>query len=303
LSETGILLGLLAALGWGVADFFARFAAHRVGNMRTLFYMQIMGLAGISLWLFLFEPNVKWDLPLVALAALLGVGNTIAGLCLYRSFEVGLLAVVSPIAASYGAITLILGLLTGQRPRLSELLGLVVVIVGVVLASTPLTFGRTVQDNRPRTKKPFRHRLQAALRNGVGLAIAAALVWGVVFWGLGYVSPTLGGILPTWEIRFIAPLVIFGLARATKASLRLPDKTSLWWILGIAVFDTGAYIAYNKGLQFAESGLVAVIASLFSAVTILLALLFLREKLSPNQWAGVFIILLGMALVGGLVKF
>lgn len=299
----GILLGLLAALTWGVADFFARFAAHRVGYVRTLFYMQVMGLVGISFWLFLFEPNVKWDLSLVALAALLGVGNTIAGLCLYRSFEVGLLAVVSPIAASYGALTLGLGLLAGQRPRFSELLGLVVVIVGVVLASTPLTFGRKLQDAKVSDKKPLRYRLQTTLHNGVGLAIAAALVWGVVFWGLGYVAPTLGGILPVWEMRFIAPLVIFGLSRATKASLSLPDKTSLWWIFGIAVFDTGAYIAYNKGLQFAESGLVAVIASLFSAVTILLAWLFLREKLAPNQWAGVFIILLGMALVGGLVKF
>jgi drug/metabolite transporter (DMT)-like permease len=303
LSETGILLGLLAAFTWGVADFFARFAAQRVGNIRTLFYMQLMGLVGISFWLFLFEPNIKWDWPLVALAALLGVGNTIAGLCLYRSFEVGLLAVVSPIAASYGAITLCLGLLTGQRPRVSELLGLVVVIVGVILASTPLTFGRNVQKAKKPDKKPLRYRVQSALANGVGLAIAAALVWGVVFWGLGYVSPTLGGILPVWEMRFIAPVVIFGLARATKASLSLPDKTSLWWIFGIAVFDTGAYIAYNKGLQFAESGLVAVIASLFSAVTILLAWLFLREKLAANQWAGVFIILIGMALVGGLVKF
>jgi len=39
----GILLGLLTALTWGGADFIARFATHRIGALRSMFYMQLIG--------------------------------------------------------------------------------------------------------------------------------------------------------------------------------------------------------------------------------------------------------------------
>ncbi len=35
----GILIGLLTALTWGGADFSARFSTHRIGTLRTMFYM------------------------------------------------------------------------------------------------------------------------------------------------------------------------------------------------------------------------------------------------------------------------
>src|SRR5207244_3871344 len=40
----GILLGLLTALTWGGADFIARFATHRIGALRSMLYMQLIGL-------------------------------------------------------------------------------------------------------------------------------------------------------------------------------------------------------------------------------------------------------------------
>ncbi|PYU10750.1 MAG: hypothetical protein DMG37_19235, partial [Acidobacteria bacterium] len=39
----GIFIGLLTALTWGGADFTARFSTHRIGTLRTMFYMQFVG--------------------------------------------------------------------------------------------------------------------------------------------------------------------------------------------------------------------------------------------------------------------
>ena len=47
----GILLGLLTAVLWGTSDFVARFAAHRIGALRTSFYMQLAGLLMLSIFL------------------------------------------------------------------------------------------------------------------------------------------------------------------------------------------------------------------------------------------------------------
>jgi drug/metabolite transporter (DMT)-like permease len=87
-----IILGISAAFGWGVADFSARFSARRIGAFRTLIVMQFFGFAALSAFLWLtggfsrsFAPGwTPW-----LFAAIAGLINTISGLALYRSFEVG----------------------------------------------------------------------------------------------------------------------------------------------------------------------------------------------------------------------
>src|SRR6266567_1191185 len=104
----GILLGLLTALTWGSADFIARFATHRVGTLRTMLYMQVTGflLLTISMpwlggWGHLADGSgwQPW-----AWGFLAGLLNACATLSLYRSFEIGKMAVVAPLSASYPAI-------------------------------------------------------------------------------------------------------------------------------------------------------------------------------------------------------
>ena len=283
-----ILLGLSAALCWGIADFCARFASHRVGPYRTLLYMQPIGFSGLTLYVLFLEIGKagNWQWWALALAALLAVGNSMAGLSLYHAFGIGILSIISPIAASYGAITLLLSILSGERPSVLQLLGLVITIGGVVLAS--------VQPSPNKTK------LESATKisRGIWWAIAASLCFGVVFWGLRFVTPNLGGVVPVWEARMVGPLLLLALARPARQSLKLPDRISWWWILAVGAVDTLAFLSYTLGVNSSgETGLVAVLSSLFSAVTILLARIFLRESLSWLQWAGVGLTLLGIGFV------
>ena len=58
-----------------------------------------------------------------------------------------------------------------------------------------------------------------------------------------------------------------------------------------------ANVAYNLGITVSLTAVVSVISSLFSAVTVLMAWVFLRERLARWQWAGVGAILVGIVLV------
>src|SRR5260370_16729920 len=107
----GILLGLLTALTWGGADFIARFATHRIGTLRSMFYMQLIGflLLTISLpalggWGHLADGSgwQPW-----AWGFLAGCFNVMAGLGFYRAFEIGKMAVVAPRSARFPALTLL----------------------------------------------------------------------------------------------------------------------------------------------------------------------------------------------------
>lgn len=281
----GIFLGLLAALAWGCADFCARFAAHRTGFYRAGMYMQPIGLI-LLVFVLLFNQlpqGAEWYW--YVYAAIIGLFNLSAGLCLYRAFEIGQLSLVAPIASSYGGVTLVLGLLSGQRPGLFALIGLFIVIGGVMLASADITelFKKKKVKERPK---------------GVWLALIASLGFGIAFWGIGLVTPTLGWVLPTLELRLIGFLTLLIMAKPLKQSIKLPVKPAWGWIIGVGILDTSAFVLYNIGLLSAESAIVAVMTSLFSVVTVILARIFLDERLAPVQGLGIFFIFLGVGLIG-----
>jgi drug/metabolite transporter (DMT)-like permease len=104
--------------------------------------------------------------------------------------------------------------------------------------------------------------------------------------------------MPIWEVRLAGSLLLLALARPIGQSIKPPDRQSWLWIVGVALVDTLAFIAYTLGIHLSgQTGTVAVLSSLFSAVTILLARLFLKEKLEWSQWGGIGLILVGVGLV------
>jgi drug/metabolite transporter (DMT)-like permease len=154
------------------------------------------------------------------------------------------------------------------------------------------------------------------------------LVFGVGYWLLRFVTPVLGGVTVAL-IGKVADLVVLGVVAgaalvygqvrmgrgsAGETSLAPTDGPAdtangqrsahdrlpaMFWIavVPVGLLDTGANVAYNVGITQGLTSVVVVLSSLFSAVTVLLAWAFLRERLAAWQWAGVLSILVGIALV------
>jgi len=287
-----MLLGLTAALGWGVADFMARFSTRRVGTYRTLLYMQLVGFLALSAFLTAthgwgrFAGTSRQAWAWVILAGLLNTASTIA---LYRSFEIGVLAIVAPIAASYPALTVILSLASGEILRPARALGIGAALVGVVLAAT--SFAPVAANTSPPHHKGH-------LTRGVPWAIAAAIGYGVLFWLLGFrVMPMFDGFASVWVIRVTTFSTLALLAAPVQQSTRPPDRRTWWLVGGIGIIDTSAFIANNVALKAEQVAAASVLASLYGAVTVLLAALFLREKLEWSQWLGIALIFAGIALI------
>jgi drug/metabolite transporter (DMT)-like permease len=301
----GILLGLSAALLWGISDFVARAATQRLGSYRTLFFMQSFGILGVGIYLFSTGTLVhllrttSWQ-PW-AWALLVALLNILSSLALYRAFEIGILAIVSPIAASSAALTVFLAFLSGETVSQARAIGISAAIVGVVLAATHLGFQQK-RSSMLVKEEDVLHRELAPPKNrttrGVGWALLAALGYGLTFWLLGFfVAPQLGGVTPVWLIRLLTPCVLSLCAFPMHQSLR-PPRGRIWWLLlTIGVLDTSAFLCTSIGLTTDQVSVVSVLASLFSAITVLLAWIFLREKLQWNQWLGILIIFLGILMV------
>jgi len=292
----GIFLGLVAAISLGLADFMARFATRAVGTYRTLLYMQPLGLIGLSIyWIasgLILKPGGSASWQAWALAVLVVLLNLLSTLAFYRSLHVGTVSIVSPIVASYAAIVVLLSMLSGERLSLSHGLGISTVLIGVVLTATTLPHGSGLNPHDRNQGMPGRWT------QGVWLAIAAALGYGVTTWLLGVrVIPLLGPIAPVWLIRLITPCILVASAGPLRQNLHLPRGRAWWFVGSIALFDTVGYVAATNGLATEQIAIVGVLISLFSAVTILLAWIFLRERLQWSQWLGVGIIFGGIVLI------
>jgi drug/metabolite transporter (DMT)-like permease len=271
------MFGLLAALGWGGGDFLISRVTRTVGATQAMFYVQLVGIVAIGALLLARRDLPPADLRAWGLGIAANLFNLGGTLLLYRAFAVGSLSIVSPIAASFAVITIPLALLGGERPGPLALAGAALVIAGVIVVSR----GHGEGSGTPR---------------GVPEAVGAAVFIGLYLWLVSFATPLLGIAWPVLIGRVIALLAASGIMLARRTRLT-PMPTGLWpTAIAAALLDTAAFVFYNMGIATGYVSVVSALASIFSAVTVLLAWFFLRERLRMVQWAGVAGLIVGVFL-------
>jgi drug/metabolite transporter (DMT)-like permease len=287
---SGIVLGVATAVAWGSSDFLARFSARSVGSARALLGMQSWGLLFITIlmvfsrdWGHLFDGSgwQPW-----AWGILAGAITTSAMLALYRAFEIGKLSLVGPVSASYPALTVILSLLSGERLSLHRAVGIVAALLGVILVAAG---EKTSTDAGAEKSK---------VTAGLAWAIAAAFGFAIVFWLLGIrVIPRAGPVATVWLIRITGLLITLTVVLVRKIPLRIKSKRTRAQLYTMGFFDTGAFAFSNLGMRVEQTAIVTVLGSLYGAVTVAFAAIFLKERIAPLQWLGIASIFLGVALI------
>jgi drug/metabolite transporter (DMT)-like permease len=194
----------------------------------------------------------------------------------YHAMALGSVSVVATIAALGVLVPVAGGLLQGEEPAAVQALGAAAAIVGVVLVDP---------------------EWRSAGRASVGLAALAALGFGTFFLALDASA----GDEPAWTIvaaRVGGVTTLLVAAAAARPSLAIPRE--LWpSLLAIGCFDIAANSLFAVATNHGLLSLVAVAGSLYSAVTILLARVFLKERLVGPQRIGVVLALGGVALIAG----
>lgn len=286
----GILLGVLTALTWGSSDFLARFATHRMGTLRTMLYMQFIGFILLTIalpwlggWGHLADGSGwhPW-----AWGALAGSINAVSTLSLYRSFEIGKMAVVAPLSASYPVLSVSLSLLSGERLSAARAVGIACTMLGVLFVAG---------GERP----PDENDAEAMRRSGkgIGWALSSAVGFGVLFWLLGtHVIPRVGAPQTVWMIRLTCTVIVTAVILLARQPIGLPRNTR-WMSLGMGAGDTSAFVLSNRGMQIEQVAVISVLGSLYGAVTVALAAVVLREHVSRWQWAGIAAIFSGIYLM------
>jgi drug/metabolite transporter (DMT)-like permease len=271
-----VLLATACAIVYGTADFFGGLATRRTQVLSVVVLSQLAGLA-LILGLLPLLPGTYSD---AALAwGLAGGLSGAAGLVLfYRSLATGVMSVVAPTTAvTSAALPVVFGLLTGERPQVWALVGVVLALGSVLLVSQ---------------EKP------GGGRGSLG-SVLTALAAGAGFGGffiLLAMAPHEAGLWPLVGARLSSVSTVALLALLTRRALK-PGPGSLPVILAAGVLDMAANVLYLLAQRDGLLSLVAVLVSLYPASTLLLARQVLGERLRGIQVAGVACALVAVALI------
>ena len=275
-----VIYGVLAAVGWGIADFLAAFASKRLGVLRTATGVHIASTVVAAGYFF-----VVFDSALLTWAhwaALVGVSalGLLVYLAFYRALNEGPVAVVSPIVSSYAIVVIALAMLfSGERLNGWQATGAMCSIGGVVLASfDPRSFSSTGR----------------LIGLGAALAIVTMLGIGVLSFALGILSRELGWFLPVYISRTLTlglfiPLTVV-MRQWTLKGITIPLAVA---VAVAGIVETGGMFAYTRGAEVGVISIVAAASITYPLIPMLGGIILLGERLAISQWVG-----LGIALAG-----
>jgi uncharacterized membrane protein len=210
-----------------------------------------------------------------------------AGYLLFmRGFQIGNISIVAAIMNLWAVFTMLIAFIF-MRQRLSPLqfIGVLMIISGATLASLNLSDIKN---------KSFQ------LSSGVKETVLGAFFFGV-FWNISEViSEKIGWLLTTLCVKFGIILFLLLLSFLRKQELHLSKastKIKLMVVL-IGILEAGAVAIVNFGLTIGDAILITPIASALSVVTITMAILFLKEKVTKLQRLGIITAISGIIVTG-----
>ena len=276
-----ILFGLGAALGWGAGDFTGGLASRKTGAYRAVFYGEVVGI----IFLLIIVKISGESLPnqrVWLLAMLAGALGTVGLILLYHSMTLGLMSIATPVSALLAAsLPVLVGIFKEGIPQLLTVIGFGFALFAVWMISQ----GENGVTN-----------ILAHLSD-LKLPLLAGIGFGLYFVFMHEATSTGATIWPMVASRSGGMILIALYILITRVSWKVED-TSAWPMIIInGVLDISGNLFFILAGQAGRLDVAAVLSSLFPGATVMLAWIFLKERLTRNQWIGIGSALIAIVLM------
>lgn len=282
----GVLLGLLSALMWALANAFIGPTTRRFGALGSLVWAQLMGGSLAVVVAFAIDgwpaeistaTAIAWTCG--ALAAAVAYGG------LFESLRCGQLAVIAPIISSWAVISVGVGVFVfNERLSLATAVGVTLVVVGnIVLA-------RYREHSETRDATPPRALL---------FAIASVLGFGVMVPCVELLGQGVGRLWTVpllWGAELVLLLSFLTLCKDLPPRPR--NLAELGVLSRVGLFEVSGFLAMSLALGAAPMSLVTPAASLSTAFSVAIGVLFLKEHLSRAALIGASCASVGVVVLG-----
>lgn len=276
-----ILFGLLSALSWGAGDFTGGVASRKVGAVRAVFYASVVGLVVItvSAW---GTGEALPSLRIWLIAMLAGVFGSTGLILLYAAMANGTMSIAAPVSALLAAaLPVLVGTLTEGLPKPLTLIGFGFALFAVWMVSQGEGGVKDILSHLADLKLPL---LAGLGFGGYFVVMHRATDEGALLWAMT-------------GSRVSSVLLVFIYMLATRAHFRIDDRSSLPVIGLNGVLDLSGNAFFILAAQAGRLDVASVLSSLYPGSTVMLAWIFLHERLTRNQWIGIISALVAIVLM------
>jgi len=273
-----ILFGLTSAAIWGAGDFTGGLASRKTGAYRAVVYGEMIGLIFI-----LVVALIVWQpipaLGIWALSMLAGAFGTMGILLLYYSMTKGLMSIAAPISALLAALLpVIIGIFTESLPTWLTFLGFAFALAAIWLISQSQDGVKDLLSHITDLRLP----LLAGVGFGCYFVLIHAATRTAILWPM--VAARLGG------------LIILTLYMTLRRESWKVERGAWSLIFLNGLLDIGGNLFFVLAGQVGRLDISAVLSSLYPGSTVILAWIFLKERLSRTQWIGIIAALIAIVL-------
>ena len=272
-----LTLGMIAACAWGVHDFCIRFVSQRGGILPAIATVMVGGALFLLPISGAFGNWSAMTLQSFGLSVISGAVYLVGCISLYKAFGIGPVRVVAPIVGSYPILSIGWAALMGQPVLWDQWLAVGCVIMGVAIVGM-------LSDHS---------ESDGSQRAAIGWSLVGAGGFAIAF-AVGHLATQVGSELPVILVTRLTAATGALILLALSSGAKIP-KRSAWPLLALmSLLD-----ALALGIVIAAGNLhrpefAAVAASTFGIITIILAWLFLKERMTGGQWFGVAVCFLGI---------
>jgi len=270
-----IVLSLFAMTMWGFSDFFGGFSSRRTN---AFLLTTITHLSGS---IFMTSLALAWHAPLPTRSQILwsmaaGFFGGSALAVFYRALAMGQMGLTAPVSALLGAaIPTVVGFFSEGLPN-------VITVVGFLLAALGIWLISRSEDGSGRPA-------------GLGLAILS----GIGFAGFFLCVKQAGNASPIWIAGFARVASLLTTTAIVVGGRQWKPMVRAGFAFGIVagMLDSGGSALFAKASQTGRLDTAVVLSSLYPAITVLLARLFLHEHFSRWKVIGLAAALLAVPMI------
>jgi uncharacterized membrane protein len=270
-----VAFALAASISWGAGDFSGGLATRRAQVLSVVVGAYTVGLVMLIALALVWSEPFPTNLDLIW-GSVAGLAGAIGLVAFYQALSVGRMGIVAPIAAILSAaVPVLFSAFFEGLPSPIQLTGFVLALIAVGLIS-----GLGVVKGRPK---------------GLGLALLAGLGFGSFFILISRVSN--GAVFwPLAAARLSSLLFLLTVVLIRRQKV-LPEK-SVWHVVFLAgALDVAGNVFFVLATHAGRLDVAAILSSLYPAVTVLLATIILRERVTRLQAMGILVALVAIPLI------
>jgi drug/metabolite transporter (DMT)-like permease len=260
---------------WGTGDFGGGLLSRRTPLFGVVLASQLVGTV-VALALAVVRGETLPTVPDVGWSVAAGLTGGIGISALYQGLAVGRMGVVAPITGVMAAlIPVAAGIAFEGLPPPLVLFGIGLAFVAVVLVSR-------VTD-------------EGAGPSGVGLALLAGTTIGLLGVAIAQISD--GHVFGPLTILRASEAVLIG-AVVMVGRQRWRSDRRLWpRLAGVGIMDMAGNGAFILAVQAGSLAVAAVLSSLYPVTTVVLATLFLHERVTRSHAVGIALAAVAIACI------